>query len=150
MPEDQIIVDEIRGRLARDTRILSPTEIAVSVRAGDATLRGSVESFPQRRVAVEVAKATPGVRHVENELRVALRGDQLDDEIRGAVIQALMDSPDVPDERIEVSVDAAWVTLTGEVKHQEDSNAAFDVVSDVPGIGGITNRIVVITYGIDG
>jgi osmotically-inducible protein OsmY len=150
MSDDQITVDEIRGRLEKDGRIPSAAEIAVSVKAGDATLRGSVESFPQRRAAVEIAKATPGVRRVENELRVDLHANRRDDEIRGAAIQALISSPDVPAERIEVTVDAGWLTLKGEVKHQQESNAAFDAVSEIPGIGGITNKIAVVTYGIDG
>jgi osmotically-inducible protein OsmY len=150
MSEDQIIADEVRRRLARDERITSPAEVAVSVRAGDATLRGSVGSFRQHRAAVEIAKSTPGVRHVEDELRVDLRGYSSDDEIRGAAIQALMSNPEVPDDRIEVTVHAAWLTLKGEVKRQDESNAAFDAVAEVPGVGGITNKIAVITAGIDG
>ena len=34
--------------------------------------------------------------------------------------------------------------------HQSQSDAAFDAVRRLPGIGGITNKIVVITAGIDG
>ena len=58
-----------------------------------------------------------------------------------------MSSPDVPADQIEVKVDAAWLTMTGEVKRQNESNAAFEAVSQVAGVGGITNKITVITAG---
>ncbi|MGZ4267440.1 MAG: BON domain-containing protein [Solirubrobacteraceae bacterium] len=56
----------------------------------------------------------------------------------------------MPEDRIEVGVVDGWLTLNGEVKHQYESNAAFEAVSGVPGVGGITNEIKVITAGIDG
>ena len=40
--------------------------------------------------------------------------------------------------------------MKGEVKHQYESNAAFEAVSGVPGVGGITNEIRVVTAGLDG
>jgi hypothetical protein len=39
--------------------------------------------------------------------------------------------------------------LSGQVKHQSDSNAAFEAVSRLPRAGGITNRIQVIAAGGD-
>jgi len=37
------------------------------------------------------------------------------------------------------------VTLHGEVKHQDESDAAFEDVSKVEGVGGVTNAIRVVT-----
>ena len=51
---------------------------------------------------------------------------------------------------VDVKVTADWVTLTGEVKHQSDSDAAFAAVSRLAGVGGITNEIKVITAGLGG
>ena len=56
----------------------------------------------------------------------------------------------MPDDRIEVTVAEAWLTLKGEVEHQYESNAAFEAASGIPGVGGITSKIRVITAGIDG
>jgi hypothetical protein len=39
--------------------------------------------------------------------------------------------------------------LSGQAKHQSDSNAAFEAVSGLPRAGGITNRMQVITAGGD-
>ena len=144
------IVDEIRARLERDERLPHPAEIAVSEQEGTVTLRGSVTSFRQRRAAVDVARRVRGVRHVEDELGVDVRDHWDDDEIRGTALQMLIDNPDVPADRIEVRVANGWLTLKGEVKHQYESDAAFETATDVAGVGGITNEIKVITAGIGG
>jgi osmotically-inducible protein OsmY len=149
MPHDDVITDEIRAMLERDSRVPHPAEIAVSARAGTVTLRGTVASFKERRTAVEIARSVDGVREVEDELHVDLRDRWLDDDVRGAALQALMSSADVPSDRVEVSVSDGWLTLKGEVKHQSESDAAFELVSELP-VGGITNEIKVITAGIGG
>ncbi len=144
------IVDEIRAHLASDPRIHNAAEVAVSERAGVVTLRGTVRSPLQRRAAAEIAKSVDGVMTVEDFLRVDPRDHFQDDEIRGAALQALISNDSVPDDRVDVRVSAGWLTLKGEVKHQSDSDAAFATVSAVPGVGGITNEIRVITAGLDG
>jgi osmotically-inducible protein OsmY len=150
MSNDDVIVDEIRAALEQEARLPHAAEVAVSERAGTVTLRGTVASPGQRQAAVQIAKTVPGVRDVEDELRVDLRDRSDDEQIRGVAIQALMSDPEVPDDRIELTVADAWLTLKGEVKHQYESNAAFEAVSGVPGVGGITNKIQVVTAGIDG
>jgi osmotically-inducible protein OsmY len=147
MLNQNLIGDEIRAKYVRDPRIPHPGEVAVSERAGAVTLRGTVTTPQQRHVAVEIAKSVPGVRDVYDELSVDPRDRWEDAEIRGAALQALMSSPGVPADQIDVKVDDAWLTMKGEVKHQYESDVAFEAVSQVPGVGGITNRITVITAG---
>jgi osmotically-inducible protein OsmY len=120
--------------------------VAVSEREGTVTLRGTVRSLHQRRAAVEVARSVPGVLAVEDGLRVDPRDRFHDAEIRGAALQALMSSARVP-ESVDVNVADGWLTLKGRVKHQSESDAAFEAVSELPGVGGVTNRIVVVTAG---
>jgi osmotically-inducible protein OsmY len=144
------IIDEIRAKLEDNPHVHQPAEIAMSEREGDVTLRGSVGSFHERQAAVQVARSVRGVRRVENQLMVDLRNHRDDDVIRGVALQALMSADNVPADRVDVKVDDGWLTLKGEVKHQYDSDAAFAVVQRVPGVGGITNEIKVVTAGIDG
>ncbi len=147
MPNQTLIGDEIRAQYVRDPRIPHPGEVAVSERAGAVTLRVTVTTPHQRHAAVEIAKSVRGVREVYDELSVDPRDRWEDAEIRGAALQALMSSPGVPADQVEVRVDDAWLTMKGEVKHQHESDAAFEAVSQVPGVGGITNTITVITAG---
>ncbi|MBV9005952.1 MAG: BON domain-containing protein [Solirubrobacterales bacterium] len=150
MSNDNVIVDEIRVALEHDSRLPHPAEVAISEQAGTVTLRGTVASPGQRRAAVQIAKTVAGVRDVEDELRVDPRDRFDDDQIRGVAIQALMSDREVPDGRIKVTVVDSWLTLKGEVKHQYESNAAFEAVCGIPGVGGITNEIRVVTAGVDG
>ena len=81
-----------------------------------------------------------------DELTVKWFGDQRsDDELRGAALQALIWDVEVPDDDIDVKVSDGWVTLKGEVRHQFESDAAFDDVARLQGVGGITNEIRVVT-----
>lgn len=146
MPDEQVI-EQIRARYASDPRIQHAAELAVTERAGTVTLRGTVRSPNQRRTAVEIARSVSGVRTVVDELTINPRDNWRDDELRGAALQALISSGEVPDEKINATVAHAWLTLTGRVKRQSESNAAFEAVSGVRGIGGITNKIEVTTAG---
>ena len=146
MPDEQVI-DQIRASYVRDPRIQHAAELAVTERAGTVTLRGTVRSPNQRRVAVDIAKSVRGVRAVVDELSIHPRDNWRDDELRGVALQALISSPDVPDEQIDATVANAWLTLTGRVKRQSESTAAFEAVSEVSGVGGITNKIEVATAG---
>jgi osmotically-inducible protein OsmY len=144
------IADAVWNEIDRDPRIPHAREVAVSEREGTVTLRGSVSSFRQRRAAVQIARSVPGVRYVADELTIDLRDHFDDDQIRGAALQVLIWDPDVPDDRIDVKVKDGWLTLKGEVRHPHESDAAFDDVSRVRGVGGITNEIKVITAGLGG
>ena len=150
MPDDNTIIASVRAALGGDARVDHPAEIAVSCHNGWVALHGTVATPRQRRVAHEIADSVPGVRSVEVDLRVDLRDRWQDDELRGSALQALIADPVVPADRVDVAVSDGWLTLEGEVKSQSASDAAFAAVSDLQGVGGITNEIKVITAGIDG
>ena len=147
MSNVNLITDQIRASLERDDRVPHPAEVAVSERHGTVTLRGSVGTPHQRRAIVKIARAVPGVVAVEDELSLDPRDRWRDNELRGAALQALMSNDAVPADRIDVTVANGWLTLKGEVKHQNENDAAFESVSALPGVGGITNEIKVITAG---
>jgi osmotically-inducible protein OsmY len=147
MSNDNTIVEGVRAALAGDPHLHNPTEVAVSERAGTVILRGTVRSLHQRRLAIETAKSVRGVRNVMDEMTIDPRDHWDDAQLRGAALQALMSNDAVPGDNVDVTVADGWLTLKGRVKHQSESNAAFEAVSDLPGVGGITNRIEVVTAG---
>ena len=138
------IEDEIKASLERDPRIPRSVEIAVSEDRGIVGLRGTVERFSQRRAAAQDASDIAGVYEVVNHLKVNVLGvdRREDDEIRGAALQSLAWDADVPNS-VDVSVRDGWVTLKGQVSEQYQSDAAYDDVSRLYGVYGITNEIVV-------
>jgi osmotically-inducible protein OsmY len=137
---------ELRAKLHADARLPAPKEIAIGVRDGHVTLRGTVGSFAQRRAAMADARATEGVSGVKDELRVRLldAARREDAEIRGAALQALMWDVQVPSDSIDVKVSDGWVTLHGQVDHRFQSDAAFDDVVTHAGVAGVTNEIRVV------
>jgi osmotically-inducible protein OsmY len=133
-------------RLRKDERLPSPDEIAVKAVGAEVTLRGTVGSFAQRRAAVRVTRSVEGVSEVNDQLRVRiLSADRREDaEIRGTALQRLAEDTEIPSESIDVEVRDGWATLKGEVDFQFQSDAAFDDVSKLYGVMGITNEIRVV------
>ena len=146
MPHDIALEQDVRATFAEDPRVDHDKAIAVLARAGVVTLRGTVEKLSQRRAAVEDAHAVTGVKLVYDELTFRpFPHDPHDDEIRGMALQSLIRDERVRDTEVDVVVANRWVTLKGEVRHQEESDAAFEDVSGIDGVGGITNAIKVVT-----
>jgi osmotically-inducible protein OsmY len=139
--------DDVIARLQDDPRIADSAEIAVAGDGGIVTLRGTVERFSQRLAAERDARGAEGVYEVINHLKVNLLGADRreDDQIRGAALQNLIWDAEVPSDSIDVSVQDGWVTLKGEVGFQFESDAAYDDVSRLYGVAGVTNEIVVTT-----
>jgi osmotically-inducible protein OsmY len=145
MLTDTPMADAVIANLDLDPRLPESLEIAVGADDGIVTLRGTVESFSQRRAAAQDAKNIDGVYDVDNQLKVSLTGANRrdDDEIRGAALQNLIWDVEVPSDLVDVKVDDGWVTLKGNVSYQFESDAAYDDVASLYGILGVTNEIVV-------
>ena len=138
--------DEVIASLQLDPRISEATEIAVSADDGMVTLRGTVESLRQRHAAEEDARKVDGVYEVDNKIKVNLLGSDRreDDQIRGAALQILIWDVEVPSDSIDVKADDGWVTLSGQVHYQFQTDAAYEDVASLYGVYGITNEIVVV------
>jgi osmotically-inducible protein OsmY len=143
MLTDTPLADAVLAGLDLDPRIPDSLEIAVDADGGTVTLRGTVESFRQRRAAADDAYMVEGVYDVDNQLKVSLTGADRreDDEIRGIALQSLIWDVEVPADAVNVKVDDGWVTLTGDVSYQFESNAAYEDVAGLFGIYGVSNEI---------
>jgi osmotically-inducible protein OsmY len=145
MLTDTPLPDAVIANLDSDPRIPDSLEIAVTADDGIVTLRGTVESFSQRRAAGKDAKLVAGSYEVDNQLKVNLIGANRreDDEIRGAALQNLIWDVEVPSDFVDVKVHDGWVTLKGDVSYQFETDAAYDDVASLYGVLGVTNEITV-------
>src|SRR5262249_5591973 len=123
---------------------LDSEAIDVSAADGTVTLRGTVASLWLKRAGGRAAARVRGVTRVANELRVQLP----DAERRGAadpgggdVLEALMLDVSVP-MTIEAQARDGFVTLTGTVQWHYQREAAESRTTDVPGVAGIDNAII--------
>ena len=136
------IQEDVRAALADDPRIAFPEEIAVKAVGDSVLLRGTVGGFGEKQAAIADARRTRGVYTVDDELRVRLmdRDRRADAEIRGAALQRLMWDSQLVADYLGVEVKHGWVTLTGEVDHQFQSDKAFGHVADLKGVTGHHQR----------
>lgn len=148
MRDSSCIQNEIRSALDKNPRIHHPDEVAVWTDGIDiVSLRGTVGSFRQRRAALHDARTVPGVFEVIDELTVDLHEHNHveDDELRGRALQLLIWDRAIPADQVDVTVKDGWVTLTGGLDEQYQSDAAFDDVAGLLGVKGVTNQIRVST-----
>lgn len=70
---DERILEEINDRLC-DNPYIDASEIDVSVSKGILVLSGTVEDRESKRLAEDIGESVSGVKEVENQLRVKVRG----------------------------------------------------------------------------
>lgn len=116
--------------------------IKVSSNDGIVTLRGSVPHFSEKVAAEQAAERVGGVKAVADELIVKGVFDKSDEEIARAALNAMKWNYSVPDD-IKISVDKGWITLVGEVEWDYQRNAAKYAVTELLGVNGVTNDIVI-------
>jgi osmotically-inducible protein OsmY len=140
MTDEQLQADVV-AELFWDPKVDSEA-IAVSADAGTVTLRGTVDSYREKREAEKAACRVYGVIGVRNELDVRLLDDSKRDdaELRGDVLQALM-----LDSLIPTTVDArarnGSVTLSGTADWQYQRDEAEFLAANVPGVYALHNDI---------
>lgn len=141
MSWDSDLVDDVSDELFWDPKV-DNVAIAVSAKAGEITLRGTVGSLREKREAKKAARRVVGVLDVDNQLKVRLMGDQgrVDADIRGDVLQALMLDSLVPS-TVDAKVRDGVVTLTGTVDWQYQRDEAEFVASNIVGALDVFDEI---------
>jgi len=119
--------------------------IGVTAQKGVVTLTGHVDSFVQKHAAEDAARRVKGVHAVAEELEVQLAFDHQrgDDDIASAALDRLAWDVSVPRDRIELSVEKGWVTMTGTVDWHYQSEAAEKAIRPLAGVVGISNQVTI-------
>jgi len=73
-PGDAAISAAVRARLYRHTELLAPNRVYVSTLDGIVYLSGEVVTDTQRLDAEDIARATPGVTRVVNDISLEFQG----------------------------------------------------------------------------
>lgn len=117
--------------------------IGVTAEEGIVTLTGHVESLAEKHAAEAVTRLVKGVKGVAEEIKVRLALDfQRDDDVIAlAAVNRLGWDVSVPRDAVKVSVEKAWVTLTGEVPWHYQKEAAEQDIRHLYGVVGVTNQI---------
>lgn len=122
----------------------SDSEIFVSVTGGEVTLEGEVPSYALKKRAELEVRNVPGVASVSNELQVAVDVMAGEKVLIEQVLTFLSLQPEVSGEEIEVDAEAGVVTVSGAVDTVWKKRRAAELASQVIGVSGVINRIVVV------
>lgn len=121
---------------------LKDTAISVGAADGVITLSGAVDSYLKKTKAEDAAKQVTGVKAVVEQIEVKFKNDdRSDQDIAFEAINALKADGQVPHDRIQVTVENGWVTLTGNVPWNYQKDAARNAVRHLNGVKVFTNDI---------
>lgn len=141
---DEEIQSNIENVLLWNASIDS-TEIEVSVTAGIATLKGTVDSFWAKLKAEDLASDVVGVLSVVNNLAVVLTESYVDKDIAQDIVDSLERKASVNASDVNVIVENGKVTLSGAVPTFTAWSAAYDASRYTAGVIDVEDQLT-ITY----
>lgn len=148
--EDQMVRQMVVQALQTNPRTSKAT-VWVNVENGIVTLAGTVNNYPAKMAARDIAYHVPGVVDVLDTIEVRRSNGRFlpdpfpaDIEITRAVNEVLKWDVLVPSEDIRCVIANGWVTLTGTVPAPNDRQEAERAVSYIRGVRGIVNHLRVV------
>ncbi|HEY0182988.1 MAG TPA: BON domain-containing protein [Rhodopila sp.] len=144
MPDDLALQTMVMDELAWEPSI-DAAHIGVCARNGVIVLSGFVDSFAAQAAAENAASRVRGVKAIAEQIEVRLPNDQkhADVEIAERAVRILTWDIEVPEQRIQIKVTHGIVTLSGDVDHFFQRDAAENDVRRLGGVRGIVNLISV-------
>lgn len=141
MPTKLNLQEEVIEELAFDPQVRDD-DIAVSVKEGVVTLRGSVPSFYQRWEAEDAVKRVRGIRGIADELKVDLPVTHVrtDTDIALAIEHRFDSNSSIPSD-VKFIVKEGHVTLSGAVPWNYQSTEAAREAACVTGVTHVDNFI---------
>jgi osmotically-inducible protein OsmY len=143
-PNDNDLLNDVLLQLESDPRI-SSRDIAIAVKSGVVTLSGFVCSYDEKFLAENMVKGIYGVRAVADDMQVVEAARRTDPEIARDAVQTLEKQVDVPNDKIMVTVEDAWVRLQGSVEWAYQKQIAGTAVKNLKDVEGVFNNIEVKT-----
>jgi osmotically-inducible protein OsmY len=142
MKTDAVLKQDVEAELAWDA-IVNASQVGVAVKDGVVMLSGHLDSYAEKYAAERAAQRVKGVKGVAVELdvRLGLGAKRTDADIAAAADSALRWHALVPEDRIKVTVEKGWLTLSGDVEWDFQRQSAFKAVRPLTGVVGVSNTI---------
>lgn len=142
MKTDSEIKKDVLSELQWDP-LIPETKVGVTVNEGVVTLSGHVDTYAEKVAAKRAAERVSGVKALAIEIDVIPVGDhqRSDTEIALAAEHALSWNTSVPQDRVKVTVEQGWVTLTGDLDWNFQRRAVERLVRPLKGVVGVTDNI---------
>lgn len=141
-PSAKQLQQSVRNELYQDLRIEDPYEIEVEVSSGEVTLRGTVPTYHQARVAEQDAQNVVGVWWVNDLLNVRI--ERRSDKAIASDLEFELDTDyALAGQDIQSRVKNGVITLSGNVNSVFERDHAASVASDVLGVREVANNLTV-------
>jgi len=124
----------------------------------DVTLTGQVPTEHDKRVAEEIARSTKGVANVVNNLEVVPKTQAAnpetqyvpDLEIKAAVLQSILNNPNLKTQQIQVDVYNGEVRLTGSVQSSTQKADAESAARAIANVRDVDSSFLAVTNSGEG
>ena len=161
--EDAATTSAVKSALALNKQ-LSPLNIHVDstnspgISGNDVTLTGQVPTEDDKRVAEEIARSTKGVANVVNNLEVVPKTQAAnpetqyvpDLEIKAAVLQSILNNPNLKTQQIQVDVYNGEVRLTGSVQSSTQKADAESAARAIANVRDVDSSFLAVTSSGEG
>jgi osmotically-inducible protein OsmY len=123
--------------------LVPEARVGVAVSDGVVTLSGHLDTYSEKVAARRAVERVSGVKAIALEIDVVPVGihQRSDTEIASTVEHALGWNTSVPQDRVKVTVEKGWVTLSGELDWNFQRRAVERMVRPLKGVVGITDNI---------
>lgn len=142
MKTDSELKKDVEAELLWDP-LIPEARVGVAVNDGVVTLTGHLDTYAEKIAAKRAVERVTGVKAIAVELDVIPSGlhQRSDTEIAAAVEHALSWNTSVPQDRVRVTVEKGWVTLSGELDWNFQRRAVERMIRPLKGVAGITDNI---------
>lgn len=146
MKRDERLQGKVQDALHYEP-LLHAAEIGVIVSNGVVTLTGTVDHYSKKMEAENAAEQVRGVKAVVERIEIVSErhAQKTDEEIAQALLHAFEWNWNIPDNKIVVKVEKAWVWLEGTLEWEYQREAAVRVATSMAGVKGITNNLLLKT-----
>lgn len=144
MKKNEILQRDVLDAIKWEPQLYA-AQIEVTANNGIITLKGNVDLPAKKIKAKSTAKQVPGVLEVLEQIQVKISGwEQKNDfDIAQALLNVFRWNWNTLNDSIEVKVENGHVTLSGELEWHYQKEAASRAVTNLIGVKGIKNNIVI-------
>lgn len=142
MKTDSELRKDVLAELLWDP-LIPQDRVGVSVNDGVVSLIGHLDTYAEKVAANRAVERINGVKAIVVEIDVIPneQHQQSDTEITATVENVLSWNTSIPQDRIKISVQKGWVTLSGELDWDFQRRAAERMIRPLQGVVGIVDNI---------
>jgi len=142
MKSDEDLQMEVQAAIKLQQK-LHLVDIDIRVADGIVTLTGTVNSFVLKTAAEKAAENVLGIKTVITKIDVMPDGLRTDNDLKAEVLNLFKSHWDIPDDKIEVTIQNGMITLEGKIRWHYQKEAATEVISSLRGVKIVNNNIIV-------